>query len=67
MGESMDVPIEKLQRLIDMLRLNNVGYFKYDSLELRLESVPKKTSVPPAKTNNQVVQDENDILFYAVE
>ena len=63
----MDVPIDKLQKLIDMLRQNSVGYFKLDTMELKLDPVPRKTSIPPAKTNKQLEQDETEILFYAVE
>lgn len=63
----MELSVEQLKPLIDLLRDENVGYFKFGNLELRLNQVPNQTIVPPPKTDTQVQADDENMLFYSAE
>lgn len=66
-GNRMELSVDKLKPLIDLLRSENVSYFKSGSLELRLNQVPDKTIVPPPKTDKQLLAEEENMLFYSAE
>ncbi len=61
----MDVQLTKLQGLIDLLKANNINYYKDQDVELRFGSAPSQTSVPPPKNDKQSQQDEEDILLWS--
>ncbi len=63
----MELSIEQLQPLIDVLKAQNVGYFKYGTLELRFNPEPPQTSVPPPQTNDQLRAEQENMLFYSAE
>ena len=61
----MDVQLTKLQGLIDLLKANNVSYYKDQDVELRFGPAPTQTSLPPPKNLKQQQQDEEDILLWS--
>lgn len=63
----MELSIDKLKPLIDLLRSENVSYFKSGSLELRLDQAPNQTIVPPPKTDEQQRAEDENMLFYSAE
>ena len=61
----MDVQLTNLQALIDLLKLNSVGYYKDDSIELRFVPERLETSLPPPKNKKRQQQDDEDLLFWS--
>lgn len=63
----MELSIDQLQAVIDVLKAQNVGYFKYGALELRFNPEQPTTSVPPPQTNDQLRAEQENMLFYSAE
>mgnify|MGYP003143552027 FL=1 len=61
----MDVQLSDLQKLIDLLKANSVGYYKDDSIELRFVPEKLETSLPPPKNKKRQQQDDEDLLFWS--